>query len=133
MRRGTLPQTLFQLLTRKTVLITNSKNIAPQCYCHLPRDLIKSNTTSLFPQISIHLFSQTIKGLITVLLISPIIHLVPLPPPPPPPPRCIFMRIVFYCSWNHCNIQESSKTRVMQSFLRQTKCIMGDGRCAIGE
>ena len=83
-------------------------------------DLIKSKT-SLLLQISIHPFSQTIKGLITEF--SQIRHLHISHSTPCFPPK----------KFSISNTHESSQTRVMQSFLRQTKCIMGDGRCACGE
>ena len=40
--------------------------------------------------------------------------------------RISILSIVFYFSWNHYNTQEKLKTKVMQSFGRQTRCIMGD-------
>ena len=41
-----------------------------------------------------------------------------------------YLSIVFYFSWNHYNTQEKLKTKVMQSFGRQTRCIMGDVQMA---
>ena len=40
------------------------------------------------------------------------------------PKLCI--SIVFYFSRDHCNTEEKSKTKVMQSFGEQKRCIMGD-------
>ena len=48
---------------------------------------------------------------------SPIVHLVC------PPNVCI--GIVFSSSWDDCNNQEKWKTKVMQNFGRQTRCILG--------
>ena len=41
-----------------------------------------------------------------------------------------YLSIVFYFSWNHYNTQEKLKTKVMQSFGKQTRCIMGDVQMA---
>ena len=48
-----------------------------------------------------------------------------LPQPPPPPPKfCI--PFVFHLSWVLQLSQEKLKTMLMQNFLRQIRCIMGD-------
>ena len=43
---------------------------------------------------------------------------------PPPSQFCII--IVFNFSWDGCNTQEKWKTKVMQNFGEQTRCIMWD-------
>ena len=53
---------------------------------------------------------------------SPIMHLIC------PPKFCI--SIVFNFCWDSCNIQEKWKTKVMQNFGRQIRCIMGDVQVA---
>ena len=55
---------------------------------------------------------------------SPIVHLVC--------PRKFCVSIPFYFSWDHCNTQEESKTKVMQSFGGKTRCLMGDVQMAKG-
>ena len=54
--------------------------------------------------------------------ISPIMHLIG------PPKFCI--SIVFNFSWDGCNTQEKWKTKVMQNFGGQIRCIMGDMQVA---
>ena len=49
---------------------------------------------------------------------SPIMHLIC-------PPKCC-ISTVFNFSWDSCNTQEKGKTKVMQNFGGQKRCIMGD-------
>ena len=58
---------------------------------------------------------------------SPIMHLICLPPPPSPPQ--IGVSIVCNFSWDG-NTQEKWKTKVMQNFGGQIRCIMGDVQVA---
>ena len=43
----------------------------------------------------------------------------------PPEYECLHIGIVFSSSWDDCNNQEKWKTKVMQNFGRQTRCILG--------
>ena len=56
---------------------------------------------------------------------SPIMHLIC--------PRKFCIGIVFYFSWDGCNTQEKWKTKVMQNFVGQIRCIMGDVQVAYGQ
>ena len=49
-------------------------------------------------------------------------HLAPLPPPL----NKFCIGIVFNFSLDNCNTQEKFKTKVMQKFGGQTRCIMGN-------
>ena len=65
-----------------------------------------------------NLVKMETRALQLAICTSPIIYLVC------PVKFCI--NIVFYFSWEHCNTQEKSITKVMQRFGWQTRCIIGD-------
>ena len=48
------------------------------------------------------------------------------------PPIILHKHCLFF-SWSHCNTQEKLKTKIMKSFGRQTRCIMGDIQIANGQ
>ena len=42
------------------------------------------------------------------------------------PPKTFCISIVVNFSWDGCNTKEKRKTKVMQNFGKQIRCIMGD-------
>ena len=84
-------------------------------------------------QTSIRQLSETSKSGMLGICTEAAICRLHIPHNTPCLPPIILHKHCLFFSWGHCNTQEKLKTKVMKSFGRQTRCIMGDIQIANGQ